>query len=80
MEMTYSEAYTGDFILDIGVVIKELVLMVKTENKMDKNMERSPLKYQVTRLRFLRQMRIFPGLFLALGRITYSYLPNRFFI
>ena len=40
--MTYSEAYTGDFILDIGVVIKELVLMVNTENKMDKNMERVP--------------------------------------
>ena len=54
--------------------------MVKTENKMDKNMERSPLKYQDTRLRFLRQMRGFPGLFLALGKITYSYLQNRFFI
>ena len=35
MEITYSEAYTSDFILDIGVVIKEMVLMVKTENKMD---------------------------------------------
>ena len=32
-------------------------------------MERRPLKYQVTRLRFLRQMRGFPGLFLVLGRI-----------
>ena len=31
--MTYSEAYTSDFILDIGVVIKELVLMVNTEIK-----------------------------------------------
>ena len=53
--------------------------MVKIENKMDKNME-TKLKYQVTRLRFLRQIRGFSGLFLALGRITYSYLPNRFFI
>ena len=50
--------------------------MVKTKNKMDKNMERSPLKYQVTRLRFLREMRGFLGLFLALRRITYSYLLN----
>ena len=33
--MTNNEAYTGDFILDIGVVIKELVLKVKIENKMD---------------------------------------------
>ena len=54
--------------------------MVKTDNKIDYNMERSPLKYQGMRLRFLRQMRGFLGLFLALGRITYSYLPNRFFI
>ena len=36
--------------------------MVKIENKMDKNMERSPLKYQVTRIRFLRQMKGFPSL------------------
>ena len=54
--------------------------MVKTENKMDKNMEISPFKYQVTNLRVIRQMRGFPSLFLALGRITYSYLPNEFFI
>ena len=30
--------------------------------------------------RFLRQMRGFSSLFLALGRITYSYLPNRFLV
>ena len=31
MQMTNSQAYTSDFILDIGVVIKKkLVLMVKT--------------------------------------------------
>ena len=50
--------------------------MVITENKIDYNAERGPLKYQDTRLRFFRQMRGFPGLYLALGRITYSYLPN----
>ena len=61
--MTYSEAYTGDFILDIGVVIKELVLMVNTKNKMDKKNGKSPLKYQVTRLRFLRQLKGFPESF-----------------
>ena len=54
--------------------------MVKIENKIDKNMERSPLKYQVTRIRFLRKMRGFPSIFLVLGRITYSYLPNQLFI
>ena len=36
-------------------------------------MEISPLKYQATRLRFLRQMRGFSGLFLVFGRTTYSY-------
>ena len=72
--MTDSKAYTGDFILDIGVMIKIVDLVIKTENKIDQNMERSPLKYQVTRLRFLRQMRIFPGLFHTLGRMTYIYL------
>ena len=54
--------------------------MVKTENEMDQIIERSPFMYKVTRLRFLRQMRGFPGLFLTLGRVTYSYLSNRFFI
>ena len=39
-------------------------------------MERGPLKYQDTRLRFLRQMRGFSGIFLALGRITYSLSPK----
>ena len=35
MEMIDNVAYTGDFILDIGVVIKKMILMVKTKNKMD---------------------------------------------
>ena len=54
--------------------------MVKTKNEMDQSMERSPFKYEVTRLRFLRQMRGFSGIFLALGRVTYSYLLDQFFI
>ena len=33
-------------------------------------MERGPLKYQDIRLRYLKQMRGFLGLFLALGRIS----------
>ena len=47
--------------------------MVKTKNKMDKNMEISPLKYHVTGIRFLSQIKGFSRLFLALGRITYCY-------
>ena len=43
-------------------------------------MERSPLKYRVTRLRFLRQMRGFSSLFLALGRITDRHLRDYVFV
>ena len=61
----------------LGLDKKRLVLMVVTENKIDYNVERGPLKYQD---RFFRQMRGFPGCYLALGRITYSYLSNQIFI
>ena len=33
MEMTDNEAYTGDFILDIWVVIKKGILVITTKNK-----------------------------------------------
>ena len=39
-------------------------------------MERGPLEYQDTRLRFLRQMRGFPGSFLRIGEDNIQLSPK----
>ena len=57
--------------------------MMKTENKLKyirKIIKEVSLKYQDTGLRILGQLRGPQGHFLALGRMTYSHLPNRIFI
>ena len=56
--------------------------MLKIKNKISKKkmIKEISLKYQDTGLRILRQLRVSRVHFLALGRMTYSHIPNRIFI
>ena len=86
--MTYSKMKTGEFGLDFKVVDKNRGVLVKTmrvscvqiEIKMKKNKKKNSLNCQATGCEFYKSLRGPQGHFLALGRMTYSHLPNRIFI
>ena len=79
--MIYSADQNGEFNLDLGVLVKTGELAIcRLKMKQVKN----------CKIEFLVVLghwgwgpgatEVLQGLFLALGRMTYSHLPNRFFI
>ena len=79
--MTYNELKTGEFNLDFGVLVKTMRIGgLQDKNKIRKKCKIEPLKVLGHWRWIPRETEGFQGPFLALGRITYSHLPNRIFI
>ena len=79
--MTYSELKTGEFNLDFGVLVKTVGIGgLQAENKIRKKCIIEPLGVLSHWGWIPKATKGFQGPFLALGRMTYSHLPNQIFI
>ena len=80
--MIYSEGQNGEFNLDLGVLVKNRgVGDLQIKNEVSK--KNCKIEFLVVLGHWgwgLGATEVLQGLFLALGRMTYSHLPNRFFI
>ena len=79
--MTYNELKTSEFNLDFGVLVKTVRIGgLPTENKIRKKCKIEPLEVLGHWGWIPRATEGFQAPFLALGRVTYSHLPNRIFM